>query len=157
MSDSSTNTGLRDLAAIVVIAGAMLVVAGAFWLSVGVDGLLVAGVVSVVWSATRPVYAVGVGGVMYVTLLTNGEQFPALALASIGAVFVADAIVRWPARTAALTVFTLLAAIAAGSEASRLEPAWQAALAGLGVFAAVVYTIHRYELVRLDLVGRTES
>lgn len=135
---------------------ATLVVAAVLWLSVGVEGLLVAGVVAVVWSVARTEYAVATGGIMYVVLLSGGEPYPAFVAASFVAVFVADTVARWPKRTTGVVLVALLTAGAVFSEASRVDPTWLGAFALLGGFAVVVYTVHRYELVGLDLVGEAE-
>lgn len=150
-----TDPSRRGRTALVASVVAILVVAGALWLSVGVEGLLVAGVVAVVWSVSRPEYAVAVGGVVYVVLLSGVGEYTALAGASLVAVFAADALTRWPARTAGITLLALLTAVAVSSEASRVAPTWHGALAMVGGFALVAYTVHRYELVGLGLVGGT--
>lgn len=135
---------------------ATLVVAGVLWVSVGVEGLMVAGVVAVVWSVARTEYAFAVGGITYVVLLSGGEPYPAFVASSFVAVFVADAVARWPKRTTGVVLVTLLTAGAVFSEASRYDPTWQGALAMVAGFAAVAYIVHRYELVGLDLVGEAE-
>lgn len=142
---------------LVVSVAAMLVVAGILWLLVGVEGILIAGVVSLVWSVARPPYAVAVGGVLYVVLLASADQYAALAAASLAAVFAADAVVNWPERTAGIALFVLLTTVAVLSEAARVDRTWQGALAMLAGFALAVYVVHRYELVRLGMVGGTET
>lgn len=153
---SRTHPTRRGRTALAVSVAATMVVAAVLWLSVGVEALLVAGVVAVVWSVTRTEYAVAVGGVVYVVLLSDGGQYTAFAAASLVVVFVADAITRWPERTAAIALFALVTGVAVFSEASRVDPTWLGALAMLGGFAALAYTVHRYELVGLGLVGGTE-
>lgn len=153
---SRTDPTRRGRTALLASVAATLVVAAVLWLSVGVEGLFVAGLVAIAWSATRPEYAVAVGGVVYVVLLAGGGQYTAFAAASLAVVFVADAVARWPVRTAGISLIALLTAVAVFSEASGVEQTWLGALAMLGGFVAVAYTVHRYELVGLGLVGGTE-
>lgn len=136
---------------------AVIVVAVVLWLADGPTGLLVAGVVSFVWAVTRVEYAVGVGGVAAALLVAPGQPYPAFVAASVLAVFVADLLLRWPLRTAAIAILVLLPATAALSETARIDPTWVGGLAAIGGFAAVAYTVHRYELVMLGLVEEGDA
>lgn len=136
---------------------AVLVVGIVLGLTIGAAGLLVAGAISFVWAVTRVEYAVAVGGVGAVVFAAPDPLFPAVVAGTVLAVFVADLYLRWPRRTAAIAILVLVPAAAALSETARLEPTWLGGLAGIGGFAAVAYTVHRYELVMLGLVEEGET
>lgn len=143
----------------VPVASAMgvIVVAVVLLLASRATGLLVAGAVAFLWAATRVEYAVAVGGVGAAVLVAPGQPYPAVVAASVLAVFVADLLLRWRRRTTAVALLVLLAAAGAFSETARIEPTWVGALAAVGGFAAVAYTVHRYELVVLGLVEGGEA
>lgn len=141
----------------VATAMAVLVVAVVLLLAGGATGLLVAAVISFFWAVTRVEYAVAVGGVGTGVLVAPDQPYPAVVAASVLVVFVADLLLRWPRRTAAVALLVLLAAAAAFSETARVEPTWGGALAAVGGFAAVAVTVHRYELVTLGLVEGGEA
>ena len=136
------------------------IVATAMWFDAGVAGLAVAGIVAVVWVLAGVVPTVGVGGVLYVVLLTDGtgDTGAIVAVASLTVVLAAELLRRWTPRVAVAGIATLVVATAGLGGAWLIQPEAPvvAAVGGLLVFALFSYALHRYQLVGLGLVESPE-
>lgn len=144
-----------DGLALAAVTAALSYVLGGF-------GLLVGVAVAVALVFGSPVYAVAVGQLLFVLVATTvfGEV-PAegIVVAQVGlaALFVAALVDAWPARTAAGAVAIFgVAAVGLGT-VYALDPLWQGVAVLTGLYAILAYTLHRYELVSLNLVGEAEG
>lgn len=137
---------------------AVAIVAGGLWSAVDLPGLAVAVIVGAVWAFASPVYAVGVGGVLFATLLADGAgTSDAVAAASLATVFAADLVLRWPRREALVGVAVLVVATVGLAGAWLVESLVVAAVAPVVGFAMFAYALHRYALVRLGLLEEAAS
>lgn len=141
---------------------AIAVAAAALWVALGPLGLGVAVAVAVVLVSVSPVYAYAVGQLGFVILATtvHGDVPVAgvgAAQVGLGAVLAATLLDRWPFRTAALAVGVLVVSAVGLGAAAAVEPLWHGAAILAGLYAVLAYTLHRYELVRLGLVGEVDG
>lgn len=141
-----------------------LAIAGAtaaLWYVLGPIGLGVAGVVAVTLVVVSPVYAFAVGQLLFVLLAAAlyGEV-PAtgvlVAEAGLAAILVAALLDHWPRWSAAVAVGVFAVAAVGFGSASALEPLWHGAAVVAVIYAGLAYTLHRYELVSLGLVGEAD-
>lgn len=133
----------------------------ALWYVLGPVGLALAAVVAVVLAVGSAVYAFAVGQLLFVLLATTVfGDVPAegLLVAQVGlaAILFAALVGRWPLRTAALAGVTFAVAAAGFASLSALEPLWHGVAVLAVLYAFLAYTLHRYELVSLDLVGEAD-
>lgn len=143
----------RRLPTVLVSASALAIVAAALWTTVGVASIGITAVVAIVWLLVSTPYAVAVGGLLAAILAPEAGLFDALAVGSLVVLFAADLLIEWPARTAVVGLVMLLSSTAGLAAVWYSEPLWAAAAVLLGAFALLAYAVHRYELVRLGLVG----
>lgn len=141
-----------------VIAGlaCISVVATALWWAVGIIGVAIAIAVAAVWVVAPTVYAVATGGLLFAILAGDGSTPELLAAGSFLALFGVDLLDAWPVRTAGLAVGTLVGATAILSTVYVVDSLWLSGIALLSGFAVVAYALHRYELVRLELLTGVE-
>ncbi|QLD87048.1 hypothetical protein HWV23_15395 [Natronomonas halophila] len=147
----------RRLSNLLVSASALVIVAAALWTTVGVASIGITALVALVWLLASTPYAVAVGGLLSAILASGSGLVDALAVGSLLALFVADLVIEWPARTSAVGIVVLLPSAAALAAIWRAEPLWAGAVVLLGGFALLAYAFHRYELVRLGLLGEAEA
>ena len=153
---------------------ALSLLGAALWTLVGPGwAVVLTGVVGVVWTVARTVYAFAVGQLLLAVLVASGLEGPLLTVrvsgsafavlalfvgaAVFGVLFVAEAAMRWPPATAGLTAGTFLLAWGVLSSAWQVEPPWYGAAALLLAFALLSYGVHRVELVTLGLVGEADA
>jgi hypothetical protein len=147
----------RRLPNVLVSASALAIVAAALWTTVGVASIGITVLVALVWLLVPTPYAVAVGGLLAAILAPDAGLFDALAVGSLSSLFAADFFIEWPARTAAVGVVALVPTAAVLAAVWLAEPLWTAAVVLLGAFALLGYAVHRYELVRLGLLGEAEA
>lgn len=127
------------------------------WPTAGELGLVAVAVLGLVWYRLSELYTVALGHAVFLWLLPTDSLSPELLIAEFGllVVLVAPALeADAPGAVIVATVAALcgLVAIAAGSYWWRSD-LWIAAAVLMGVLVGGGYTLYRYELVRLDLVG----
>jgi hypothetical protein len=147
----------RQLPSVLASATALIIVAAALWTTIGVTGIGITVVVAIVWLLVSTPYAVAVGGLLTAVLATGGGLFDALAVGSLLSLFAAELLIEWPARTAGVALVALVSSTAVLAAVWRAEPLWAAAVVLFCAFALLAYAIHRYELVRLRLLGEAEA
>ena len=138
-----------------------LLAAGLFG-SVGVVGVIVALAVGIVWWRAPSPFAFGIGQFGFVAV-GGGLVSPAGIAAQLGlwGLLLVDVVAaeretgRWLWGVAAAAGGTAVFVSVAWVARTQFDPLWQA-VAILSVLSAVVlYSIHRYQLVRMGLVGES--
>lgn len=146
---------MLDALAVAAASAALSYVLGGFGLAVGVA-------VAVALVVGSPVYAYAVGQLLFVLLATTGfGDVPVagvvVAQVGLGTLFAAALVDAWPARTAAGAVAVFAVAAVGLGAVHALDPLWQGLAVLAGLYALLAYTLHRYELVSLDLVGEARG
>jgi hypothetical protein len=154
---SRLSAARRRLPNVLVSASTLAIVAAALWTTVGVASIGITALVAIVWLLASTPYAVAVGGLLTAVLASGSGLLDALAVGSLLGLFAADLLIEWPIRTAAVGIVTLLSSAAVLAAVWRVEPLWASAVALLGGFGLLAYATHRYELVRLGLLGEAEA
>lgn len=135
-----------------------VVLAVALGQSGGVIGVLIAALVTIVWAFTPPPYAYVVGqlfvGVLVVTDPSLLSELIAIQSALAGLLVVA-LLGYWPRqhRLRATTIGMFGIGIAIIVPAMSLDPVWLALIVFAVGYGTLAYALHRYELVRLNLVS----
>lgn len=141
---------------------AVVVVTAALWYALGPFGLAIGGIVAITSTLASPVYAFGVGQVLFVVLATTiagglPQESLVVAQAGLAALLLVILVGHWPRRTAIVTTIGFIAAAVGFATLYTLEPIWLgAAILAVG-YAVTAYTMHRYELVRLGLVTEADG
>ena len=133
----------------------------ALWYVLGPIGLGVGGAVAVTLVLVSPVYAFAVGQFLFALLgATLYDAVPSTGVlvgqAGLAALLVAALLDRWPRRSAAVAVGVFAVAAVGFGAAAALEPLWHGVVVVGVIYAVLAYTLHRYELVTLDLVGEAD-
>jgi len=124
----------------------------------GALGVLIAALVAIVWVFTPPPYAYAVGqlfvGVLVVTDPSPLSELIAIQSALAGLLVVA-LLGHWPSqhRLRATTIGTFGIGIAVIVPAISLDPVWLALIVFAVGYGSLAYALHRYELVRLNLIS----
>lgn len=145
----------RLLAAVVFVALAV-----ALGQSGGALGVLIAALVALVWAFTPPPYAYVVGqlfvGVLVVTDPSPLSELVAIQSALAGLLVVA-LLGHWPRqhRLRAISLGTFGISIAVIVPAMSLNPVWLALIVFAVGYGSLAYALHRYEIVRLNLVSES--
>lgn len=141
---------------------AVAAMASALASALGLVGVGVAAVAGTTFALGSAVYAFGVGQVLVVVLtMTVAGGLPTadvlLAQAGLGALLLGAVARNWPTRIAVVTAIAFVAAAAGFATVYTVEPPWHGAAVLALVYAALAYTLHRYERVRLGLVTEADG
>lgn len=133
----------------------------ALWYVLGPVGLAVAAVVAVVLVAGSAIYAFAVGQLLFVLLATSvfGDvplEGLLAAQAGLAAILLAALVGHRPRRTAAPAAVAFVVAGAGFASLHALEPLWLGVAVLAVLYAVLAYTLHRFELVTLDLVEEAD-
>lgn len=131
------------------------------WYVLGRVGVALAAVVAVVLVVGSAVYAFAVGELLFVLLASTvvGDVPVEGLLVTQGGIatpLLAALFVQWPGLTATLAALAFAITAVGFASLSALEPVWHGVAILAGLYAFLAYTLHRYELVRLDLVGEPD-
>lgn len=138
---------------------AFVVLGGVLWVTAGLVGMVIVAVMLVIRLVSSPSYAVAVGALLVVTVAPEVGQSVApvddalLVFGGFAILLWSSLVVEWPRRVA-LAATTALAATVVG-----LALAGGVGSTAVGIvvvacsYALAAYGLHRYERVRLGLVG----
>ncbi|QLD88748.1 hypothetical protein HWV07_06745 [Natronomonas salina] len=141
---------------------AVAIVTAALGYALGVIGFGVAAIVAIVGVVTSAVYAFGVGQLLFAVLATTvaGGLPDARLLGGqlgLGAFLLFALVEPWPRRTAAIAALMFGLAATGLATVYALETLWHGAVLLAAIYALTAYTLHRYELVRLDLITEADA
>lgn len=142
-------------------AGALAIAIAGLVLLAGVPGLIAGIAVAAAWTRAPSEYTIVVGHVFIGALVSSASNVYYLGLAEIGLFGILLASALPPDHPLAGTAGFLGATVGLGATAWWLHgdsyPVWLVLLVILGTIAFAIYVLHRYELVKLDLVAREGS
>lgn len=132
--------------------GSLVVLAAVLFVVNGLSGVVLAGLVGIVWIVVATSYTVAIGQLLFAGGIADAATVGVVGVVSFGILFVPELLEQWRPKTAALAIGVLGLATAAFSGSLLAESIGIGALGLVIGFAAVAYSIHRYELVRFGLV-----
>lgn len=152
---------LSDRRRVALDALAVIALTTALWSVLGPFGVAIAAIVSITWALISAIYAFSVGELLFVVLTTTvagGLAFQPLVIAQLGfgALLLGAIVGRWPLRPAIVAAVAFAVAAVGFATVYTLDVVWHGVAILAVAYAFTAYTLHRYELVRLDLVTEAD-
>lgn len=147
----TADRGSRAWASVVALVGLI----AAFTLVAGLGGTVAGLATAIAWYGFGTPYAIAAGCVVLAGTGTDGSDPGAVAVVALAflALVLAPLVRRGRLLEAAVAVVSAGGFVGTAWYVGRSQPPWVAAGTLLAVVGLAIYTLHRYELVRLGLVS----